>query len=391
MERKHFKSVIILLITLFLVMVGFGIIIPIIPFYVETMGGGATELGIFMSAFSITQFFFAPFWGRLSDRIGRRPVLLIGISGYGFTFILFGLVKHLWLLILIRALSGVISSATIPTAMAYMADITKGDERSKSMGMVGAAMGLGMVFGPAIGGWLGHFSFSLPFFAAGGLAFLVFPFAWFFLPETLLEPKVPQHVSKPRWGLGVIKDPLFVLFIYTFFMNFSMALFQSTFVLLAAAKVGYGPTQMGTVFAILGIIGVLVQGGLIGRLVTRFGDAALAKAGTWLAGLGMLMIVFSAQKFFLLLAASVFMVGSSLMGPTSSSLASKNAVEGQGASLGLLQAFGSLGRIIGPVTGGILYEINMGLPYLTGAVLLIIMVLAGSKKISAYEKRPATC
>jgi DHA1 family multidrug resistance protein-like MFS transporter len=390
MERKYIKSLIILLITMFLVMVGFGIIIPIIPYYIKTLGGGATSLGIFMSAYSITQFFFAPFWGRLSDRIGRRPVLLIGLSGYGLTFIFFGLAKHLWVLILVRALSGVISSATLPTAMAYLADITSGTERSKSMGMIGAAMGLGMVFGPALGGWLGHYSFSLPFFVAGGLAFLIFPFAWGLLPETLLEPVIKDNVKKPKIDLNVLKDPLLTLFVFTFIINFCMALFQTTFVLLAEKKVGFGPSEMGKVFALLGIIGVVVQGGLIGRLVRRFGDALMAKVGTWIAASGFFMILLANKELSLMLAASVFMIGNSLMGPTSSSLASKNAVKGQGVSLGLLQSFGSLGRILGPVTGGILFGLNIGLPYIIGGAMLIILVLVGNKKISSYEKTFST-
>lgn len=386
MEKNYVKSKIILFITLFLVMMGFGIIIPIIPFYVSSMGGGSTALGIFMSAYSIMQFFFAPFWGRMSDKIGRRPVLLIGLSGYGITFILFGLANHLWMLILIRALSGMVSSATLPTAMAYLADITEGDERSKSMGMVGAAMGLGMVFGPAIGGWLGHYSFSLPFFASGILAFCILPFALAFLPETLKKEISHEKDNRKKLNLNVVKDPLFILFLFAFIMNFSMAIFESTFALLVAKKIGFGPGQMGTMFAFLGIVGAIVQGGLIGRLSKKFGDSKLMKFGAWMSAIGLIMIFLSSNKFFMLFATSVFMIGNSLMGPTSSSLATKNTTGGQGASLGLIQSFGSLGRILGPITGGVLYGVNMGLPYIVGATLLITIALVGNKRISSYEQ-----
>ena len=132
-------------------MAGFGIIIPVIPYFFRQLGGSSTALGFFMASYSIMQFIFAPIWGRLSDRIGRRPVLLIGLGGYGLTFILFGFANHLWMLFVIRIISGIISSATLPTAMAYIADITEESERSKGMGMMGAAMGMGMIFGPAIG------------------------------------------------------------------------------------------------------------------------------------------------------------------------------------------------------------------------------------------------
>lgn len=185
MQKQIVRPVIILFTVQFLVMIGFGIVIPILPFLFTGLGGGALSLGIFMASYSIMQFFFAPFWGRLSDRIGRRPVLLIGLGGYGLTFFLFGIAGNIPLLIAFRALSGMISSATLPTVMAYLSDITEGADRSKSMGMIGAAAGLGMIFGPVLGGWIGDYNISLPFFVAGGLALLVLPFAWALLPETL--------------------------------------------------------------------------------------------------------------------------------------------------------------------------------------------------------------
>lgn len=388
MEKQTARPMAILFATLFLVMVGFGLVMPILPFLIGKMGGGSIALGIFMSAYSIMQFFFAPFWGRMSDRIGRRPVLLIGLSGYGISLLLYGVVNHLWLLIGIRALSGMVSSATLPTAMAYLADITDGSDRSKSMGLVGAAMGLGMVFGPAIGGWLGHYSLTLPFFVAGGLALLVFLFAFALLPETLKEPSVREAGpgQRARFSLHVYKDPLFVLFAFNFVINFTMALFQATLALLAADKIGFGPKQMGTIFAVIGVIGVIVQGGLIGRLVKVLGDAKLVKLGGWVSALGLLLIPQSNHELSLLLSTAMFMSGSSLMGPTSSSLATKGATKDTGASLGLLQSFGSLGRILGPVTGGVLYGLNMGLPYILGAVMMVLIVLAGDKRIMEYEK-----
>lgn len=386
MGKSHGKPMIIILMIQFLVMVGFGIIIPILPFYIEKLGGGPAALGIFMSVYSVMQFFFAPLWGRLSDRIGRRPVLLIGLCGYGVTFILFGLANNIWLLIGIRALAGMVSSATLPTAMAYLTDITEEGERAKSMGMVGAAMGLGMVFGPALGGWLGHYSISAPFFAAGGIALTLLPIAWVLLPETLKQPITRSDAKVIRINRDVLNNPLFFLFIFYFVSYFAMATFEGTFSLLAKDAVGIGPKQMGTIFALIGIIGVIVQGGLIGRLVKAFGDAKVAKYGAWVSAIGLLLVMLASSRMTLILATAVFMVGNSVMGPTCSSLATKNATTGQGASLGLLQSFGSLGRIVGPVLGGALYGVNMRLPYLIGATTLLLTVLVGNRKIAQYEK-----
>lgn len=383
------RPMVILFLIQFLVMVGFGIVIPILPFLIAKLGGGALSLGIFMAAYSVMQFFFAPFWGRLSDRIGRRPVLLIGLSGYGVTFFMFGLVHNLYALITVRALSGMISSATLPTAMAYLTDITtEGADRSKSMGMVGAAMGLGMVFGPALGGWLGHYSFSMPFYIAGGLALFVLPFAFAFLPETLRKSGPRGEKKAVRLSMAVFQDPLFMLFAFNFVMTFTMAMFESTFALLAAAKVGFGPREMGATFTVAGIVGVLIQGVLIGKLVKRFGDATLIKAGSVFCAMGLVFILGSNSTILLILSTIVFMIGNSLIGPTCSSLASRHAKGGQGVSLGFFQSFGSLGRMLGPVTGGALYGLYMGLPYITGTAMVLLILFVAGNKISEYSRKP---
>lgn len=385
MRNKQAKPIIILFVIQFLVMVGFGIVIPILPFFVSKLGGTPVTLGVFMAAYSIMQFFFAPFWGRLSDRIGRRPVLLFGLCGYGITYFLFGLANNLWVLILIRALSGVVSSATLPTAMAYLADITEeGPERSKGLGMLGAAMGLGMIFGPALGGWLGHYFFIAPFFVAGGLVLLVVPFAWFFLEETLDTSRPMAQRARPKMTLAVIKDPLFVLFSFNFVLTFAMSMFEATFAWLAAAKVGFGIKEIGIVFAVAGVCGVIIQGGLMGRLVKKFGDSALLVSGALLCAIGLVLIISSATGLAIILATIVYMAGTSLAGPTTSSLVTKYATEGQGVSLGLFQSFGSLGRMLGPIVGGALYGLWIGLPYVGGAGILVLIILMNGRRIVGY-------
>lgn len=392
MSKRFTGPVAILIIIQFLVMVGFGIVIPILPFFVKNLGGGALSVGLFMSAYSIMQFFFAPMWGRLSDRIGRRPVLLIGLCGYGLTFIAFGLVDKIYLLIAIRALSGMVSSATLPTTMAYLADVTEGSERSRGMGFLGAAAGMGMIFGPALGGWLGHYSFSLPFFAAGGLALLLIPFTYMALPESHKERDAAGTTSSParrRLSWDVVRDPLLALYAFNFILNFTMAMFETTFALLAAAKVGFNSADMGTLFAVMGIFGVIVQGGLIAPLVKNFGDAKLVIVGSLICAAGMLAIILAADSgYHMLLVAApvVFIIGNSLITPTSSSLVTKKSTQGQGASLGYFASFGSLGRILGPVTGGALYGLSMGLPYFSGAALFLLVLLLAGKKLGEIKE-----
>jgi DHA1 family multidrug resistance protein-like MFS transporter len=349
-NKPSARPLIILFIIQFLVMVGFGIVIPILLFLIEDLGGGTLSLGIFMSAYSIMQFFFAPYWGRLSDRIGRCPVLLIGLGGYGLTFFLFGIAGNIPLLILIRALSGMISSATLPTVMAYISDITEGADRSKSMGLIGAASGLGMIFGPVIGGWLGHYQLTLPFFVAGGLVLLVMPVAWLSLPESLVKHVAAETTkAAPRLNWSVLKNPLLVFFGFNLTLSFIIAMFETTFALFASVKVGFGPKEMGTTFMLIGIAGALVQGGLIGRLERRFGDVSLMLGGALISGAGFILLLLAPTSALIVATSAVLMVGTALMGPTSTSLVTKQSTHGQGASLGIFQAFavsaGSLGQL----------------------------------------------
>ncbi len=373
--RNNIRSIIILFFMLFLVMVGFGIIIPIMPFFLTSLGGNASILGLFMATYSLMHLLFAPFWGRLSDRIGRRPVILIGLSGYGITFILFGFTDQLGMMFIIRILSGAISSATLPTALAYVADITEEDERSQGIGLMTAAMGLGMIIGPALGGWLGQQQFSLPFFVAGGLALIIWPFAFLYLPETLsLTKSIPQNITA-NTSATELNNTLFLLFILILILNFSTTMFEATFVYFAAMRADFGPKEIGLLFTVLGIVAVIIQGGLIGRLSKRFGDMNLMKGGLLLSAAGLILILFSSNMTSLLLTSSIYHIGTSLIGPSSSSLVTQYSKQNQGTSLGIMQSFGSLGRIAGPVTGGILYEFDVLIPYITGAFILVIVYL----------------
>ena len=185
MSGKHTKNVAILSFTLLVVMLGFGIVIPIFPFYVESLGAGGTELGLLAASYAVMRLVFGPIWGTLSDRVGRKPILMIGILGYGITMFWFGLADRLWMLFLARSLSGILSSATSPTTMAYIGDSTPEDERGRGMGFLGAAVGLGTILGPGLGGILGGESLSLPFFIAGGMSLLALGLVALLLPESL--------------------------------------------------------------------------------------------------------------------------------------------------------------------------------------------------------------
>ena len=206
------------------VMLGFGIIIPILPFYIESMGASGKELGLLMAAYAFMQLIFAPMWGSWSDRIGRKPILLVGVLGSALSLLMMGLASQLWMLFAARILAGVLSSATLPTAMAFVSDSTSDEDRGGGMGLIGAAMGVGMILGPGLGGWLAAIDLSFPFYLAAGLSFLVMIFIYFALPESLPEDRRSKETSKIK-GLDVkqlwlaLRGPLGYLMFLSFLIT----------------------------------------------------------------------------------------------------------------------------------------------------------------------------
>ena len=237
MGASNRRQIIILFFTLVVVMLGFGMVIPIMPFLIESMGASGSVLGLLMATFALMQLIFSPVWGSLSDRIGRKPVLMIGVFGFGITMVLFGLSTQLWMLFAARALSGILSSATMPTAMAYIGDSTSEEDRGGGMGVVGAAMGLGMVLGPGLGGLLAGENLAVPFFFAGGLSFLAMVLIMAFLPESL--PKEERQKSGrvqfinlgELWG--ALKSPIGILLFMAFLLSFGLTAFEAIFGLYA--------------------------------------------------------------------------------------------------------------------------------------------------------------
>jgi len=180
--QTNTRNLTMLFFTILIVMMGFGIILPILPFLIEQFGASGKAMGLLMASYAAAQFIFSPIWGKISDRFGRKPILVIGIFGFGMAMLFFGLATELWMLFAARILAGVLSSATMPTAMAYIGDSTSTEDRGKGMGILGAAMGLGMVIGPGLGGWLSSDSYSLPFFISAGISMLTVVLLIMFLP-----------------------------------------------------------------------------------------------------------------------------------------------------------------------------------------------------------------
>jgi DHA1 family multidrug resistance protein-like MFS transporter len=244
------RNVIILFFTLVVIMLGFGMIIPIFPYYIDSFGASGRELGLLMAIFATMQFLFAPLWGDLSDRYGRKPVILVGVLGNAISQLFFGLSTQLWMLFAARALAGILSSATLPTAMAYIGDSTSEEDRGSGMGMLGAAMGVGMVLGPGIGGWLATQSLALPFFVAAGLSLVAMVFVLRVLPESLTEAE-RAHRDGPLRGPQLrslwqaLYSPIGFLLVLALLLSFGLTSFEGVFGLYALERFGYGPCAWG--------------------------------------------------------------------------------------------------------------------------------------------------
>jgi MFS transporter, DHA1 family, multidrug resistance protein len=359
----------ILFLVMFLVMIGFGIIIPVLPFYAEDMGANPTQLGLLMAVYSLMQLIFAPMWGRLSDKIGRKPVMMIGIAGLALSFFIQAISTQLWMLFAARIIGGILSSANMPTAMAYVADITTEENRGKGMGIVGAAVGLGFVFGPAVGGIFSKHSLSMPFYLAGASSLITLILVAFILKESK-QNKGETTQQQSVWK--AFTPDVSMLFFVQLFISLSLSGLEATFAYFAADKAGLGSTQLGYIFMIMGFAGAMVQGGLVGRWTKKYGESAVIQGGMIVSaiGFGLILLVnnFTTAAIYL----TIFGIGNGVIRPSVSSLLTKISTSGHGSTTGLLSSFDSLGRIIGPVLGGWLFSITIGLPYISGVILTIV-------------------
>jgi DHA1 family multidrug resistance protein-like MFS transporter len=371
------KSTWILSFTLLVMMLGYGMVLPIMPFYIEHFGAGGRELGWMMSTYSLMQLICAPLWGVLSDRYGRKSILSIGILGYAISLFLFGLATNFWMLFLARSLSGILSSATMPTAMAYIGDNAPEKERSGGMGQLGAATGVGIVIGPLLGGFLSTDSLSLPFFIGAGLAFLAFLLVIAILPESRVftAATTTRDLITIETLRQTFLSPIGILLLLIFVMSFGLTSFQGITGLYVIDKFAFDTKQVGAIWMVMGGTLIIVQGVLTGPLTKRFGEAFLIRAGLVGGALGFIAMSLAVDYITTLLALGFFTLALALVGPTLNAYISRFAGERQGTVMGLNSAATSLGRVIGPLWAGYLYEVNIEFPYWSGAAALILGLL----------------
>jgi DHA1 family multidrug resistance protein-like MFS transporter len=369
------RNLYILAFSLVVVMLGYGIVIPVIPFYVEGMGAGGAELGLLIASYAFMRLIFGPLWGSLSDRIGRKPVLMIGVVGFAVAMFFFGLATELWMVFAARILSGLLSSATAPTTMAYIGDSTSEEERGRGMGVLGAAVGLGTVLGPGLGGLLSGDSLATPFFVAAGLSLLAVLLIYLLLPESL--PAEARRTATSG-GLGeqvrlvrkALLSPIGALLLLAFVITFGITTFYGIFALYVLERFGYGAKEVGAILMGMGLVSAVGQGLLSGPATKRWGEARVIRVAVLGGAVAYLLMLPATSAVALLLAIGFFILATALLIPALLALTSRLATLEQGITMGLSNSAMSLGRIAGPLLGGFVFDLNIIYPFLAGAAVM---------------------
>ena len=378
----------ILFLIVFIDLVGFGVVIPLLPFYGIHFGATPAEITWMMACYSLAQFFFSPLLGRLSDRLGRRPVLLISLSASIASYLWLGFADTLWMLFAARLLSGA-GAGNIAAAQAYITDVTTPETRAKGMGMIGAAFGLGFTIGPALGGLVAGSNPSAaalarPAFLAAGLSCAAFVIALVRLKESLPAEARAISARPSRWQVArdVSARPVLRRLILLLFVTVTaFAGMETTFALWANSAYGWGPRAVGYNFLYVGLVLVAVQGGLIGRLSKRFGEARLIIAGSAMIALGLVGLPFAVELWRLLLVNTLLALGMGMLSPSITSLISQQAsIDERGGILGVSQSASSLSRILGPGVAGPLFQgFGRDAPYYAGAAVMALVVALATR------------
>jgi DHA1 family tetracycline resistance protein-like MFS transporter len=370
------RSLIPVLMAVVLDLVGFGIVIPLLTFYALEYGAGPVEVTLLMAVYSLAQFLMAPVWGALSDRYGRRPIMLISIAMASVCLAGFAWADSLLLLFVFRALHGA-AAANISTAQACVADVTSTENRAKGMGMIGAAFGFGFTVGPFIGGELSVVSLSTPIWVAAGLSLVNFVLAVFLLKETR-DPNTerPTRSIHPRAFVQAMLHPVIGMCIaLTFVMTLAFAGMESSFALFAEEVRNLDAKSVGRMFGVAGLTMIIVQGGLIGRLVKRFGEAPLVPIGIAMLAISLAILPFAPPPRWMTIVFVIMAIGQGIASPSLHSLISKGAAPNeQGFVLGTNQSMSALARAVGPSIAGYVYLTGPANPFFLSSAVLALSI-----------------
>ncbi|EHS57133.1 MFS transporter [Paenibacillus sp. Aloe-11] len=369
----------ILMLNLFIALLGQGMVIPILPDYLKQFHVAGTAAGYLVAAFGAAQFLFSPIGGRWSDQYGRKKMILIGLALTVISDYIFAIAYHLPVLYLARFIGGIGLGIMVPSVLAYVADITTHDQRAKGMGYLSAAMSLGMVLGPGIGGLLAGFGVRFPYFIAAGLG-LVATVLTFVLPETLPVEKrtqVHKEAATPSIWKQLVQSftlPYFPLLVLVLVMTFGLVNYETVFSLYIEQKYGFSSMEISVLITLGAAIGIIVQVWFMDKLIRRIGEYNLIRYSLIVTSIALLLMLIKVNFSYLIAVSALFFLFNSLLRPTVNTLLSKQAGDQQGFVAGLNTTYNSLGNILGPVIAGTLFDVHINLPYILGAFILMATI-----------------
>ncbi len=362
----------ILMFNMFITFNAFGLIVPVMPTYLKTFGVAGQVLGFLMAIFALAMFLFSPIAGNLSDRYGRKNLIIFGLIVNGLSQIMMGLSSEIWMLYVSRFITGVGSAFIVPPVMAYAADLTTKEERGKAMGLLGAAISLGFMIGPGIGGLLSNVSLHFPFYFAGSAAILAGILSFMVLPS--IKPVIKDQSKQENLIQQMarsFKTSYFVLLVVVFVFSFGIANFQATLTMFLTYKFDYSPNDIAIVMTAGGFVGVIIQAFAINRLFQMFGEMRIILFSLLLAAFSLYGLLYVSGFYIILLVATLFSTATTLIRPAVNTLISKTAENEQGYAAGMNNSYMSLGNMIGPALAGTLFDWHMNIPFTFGTLILI--------------------
>jgi len=365
------------LFTILFMAIGFGIILPILPFYSQTFGATPFDLGMLTAIFALISLIFSPIIGKYADKVGRKKVLLAGTAVFSFSYILFAFAPSLQILFVARAIEALAAAGMFPICASLISDFTSEEQRGKAMALVGMTFSLGFILGPALGGLAEILSIQGAFIVAASLGAINFAFIFFNLKEPREKPESRDIVEKEVSLLHHISSPLLLIFASGMMIAFMIGGLQAVLALYTHDKMGFGAGDVGIIFTVIGIL-IMVFQFISGSLVSKWGEIRMIQVGMVLSALGFLLLVFSYDWLTLLLPLAILVLGNAFVFPSVSSLVSKRAKGKRGAVMGLVNSFQSLGQFVGPLLAGFLYTLNHAFPFygLSAAVFLYCILFS---------------
>ncbi|ANE45059.1 multidrug transporter [Paenibacillus swuensis] len=395
MNKKRNTPLIFLMVNMFIAMLGFGLIIPILPDFLKEFGAGGGVAGYLVAAFGLSQFVFSPIAGDWSDKYGRKKMIVGGLLLFSLGNLIFALAETIPMLYVARLVGGIGAAAMIPSMMAYVADITTQEDRGKGMGMLGAAMSFGFVVGPGLGGILAEFGLRMPFYISGAVGALAMLGSLVILPESRSqedqrasrESKVKKENILKQFAQS-FKAPYFLLLFLIFSLTFGLANFEAIFPLFVNEMYGFNTREISILITVGAVIGTVVQGVFIGKLITAFGEKRLINITFLLSAAALILMLLSGNFWYILILVSLFFSFTSVMRPAINTLLSKMAGNEQGFVAGMNNAYMSIGNIFGPAMAGLLFDVNVTFPNILGAIVLMLSLflsMANGAKLKALK------